>query len=781
MPGATNGVRKAEEDLQNGPTKKAKLATLDYTWEHLHNDLENGKKAGVWGGCNSAWWGLASIRAGVDMKQWHKKRSPDEFYVETLHEHLQKESTRRRWNEIVTMDPMGLYAGPPTISATYAHMNIPELTLEPDDKIVNKDGSINVVKAAVDYAWNIPGLAQRLGMDETKMRELLSEYTCNPDVLNPELKAFLPPVGGFGIYFFGDISKLSEPTTEIAVRVHDACCGSDVFGTDICTCRPYLVFAIQGCVETAKRGGVGMVVYFAKEGRSLGEVTKYRVYNARKRQKGGDRPEMYFYQTESIAGIRDARFQEMMPDFLLWLGINRIDWLLSMSSDKYEGITNMGIEVMQRVSLPDMYVPADAHVEISAKISAGYHTDSLDSNELIASLRALEMIRSRCQQVFDLAKAGKTVHFNLDLQKMPKVVDYVINETKKSYPDLKVPYHSRWRHFDEKEVDVMTSKWPVDKVEKVRRLVDLVTISVLLDAGAGPTWHYTDSKGHTHVRSEGLARASMDMFEDGIFSSDVAVPHRVNSHGLKKLTLKELQKGFQVSAEGNPMIGLEGRYGLLQRLATALEQQPEFFGKEVCRPGNLVDYVIAHVKDNKVSIRVLWKAVVEGFETIWPENLSGVRRGDVWVYSPLKKIGQPGSDMIPFHKLSQWLTYSLLEPLEQLGIKFTDMHLMTGLAEYRNGGLFVDLDVLTLKDPSILALEHSPGSELMVEWRALTICLLDLCAVEVRKKLGKTEEEMPLAAVLQGGTWAAGRSIAAEKRPTDKKPPITVRSDGTVF
>jgi hypothetical protein len=175
------------------------------------------------------------------------------------------------------------------------------------------------------------------------------------------------------------------------------------------------------------------------------------------------------------------------------------------------------------------------------------------------------------------------------------------------------------------------------------------------------------------------------MFKDGIFSSDVALPYRVNSHGLKSLTLKQMQKGFQIDDVENPMVGLEGRWRLLRRLGKALDAHPEYFGVEAPRPGNLVDYVLKHKTGSNVSIKVLWKAVIEGFESIWPEHLSGIRRGDVWCYSPLKQIGVTASDMVPFHKLSQWLTYSLLEPIEQLNIKFEHMELMTGLAEYRNG------------------------------------------------------------------------------------------------
>eukprot|EP00456_Euglypha_rotunda_P036759 TRINITY_DN2822_c0_g1_i19.p1 TRINITY_DN2822_c0_g1~~TRINITY_DN2822_c0_g1_i19.p1 ORF type:complete len:660 (+),score=102.21 TRINITY_DN2822_c0_g1_i19:449-2428(+) len=659
-------------------------------------------------------------------------------------------------------------------------MSIPELKLRKDKTIVNDDGTINAVKVAVDYVWNIKGISERLKMKESEMRKVLADYTQNEKIVtDTSTNVFLPPLGGLTLYLIGDITKLRDETTEVAVRVHDSCCGSDVFGTDICTCRPYLVFSIQGAVECAQRGGVGVIIYFQKEGRSLGEVTKYRVYNARKRQAGGDRAEKYFYQTETIAGIRDARFQDLMPDALLWLGITRIHWLLSMSSEKYDAIVDAGIEVMQRVPLPDMYVPDGAQVEITAKVSSGYHAETINPEQIIGTLRDLESVRLRTRRVYELAKENKTIHFELDEKKIPECANYVIKIIEENYPKGDIPYHSRWRHFDSKTVANVSSKWPCTPKERAKRLLDLVTVSVLLDAGAG-SWKFVDQRGHVLERSEGLAAASLNMFSNGLFSSDVAIPHRVNSHGLKTLTLDQFRQGFQVS-EQNPLIGLKDRFQLLKRLGKALESNSEFFGSEVCRPGNIVDYIFQHAKNQRVSIRVLWKAIIQGFESIWPENLSAVRRGDVWVYTPLKEIGKPASDLIPFHKLSQWLAYSLLEPIEELGIQFDDLHLLTGLAEYRNGGLFVDFGVLKPRDPNSLKIEFDVGSELMVEWRALTVSLLDVLAEEIRKKLKKTKDELPLPKILQGGTWAAGRAIAAEKRPESRSPPIRVRSNGTVF
>lgn len=205
---------------------------------------------------------------------------------------------------------------------------------------------------------------------------------------------------------FGDVIKIRDPKTEIAVRVHDECNGSDVFCTDICTCRPYLIFALKSCIECAQRGGVGIIAYFRKEGRSLGEVTKFRVYNARKNQQGGDRAETYFHHTEEVCGIRDARFQTMMPDILSWMGVDRIDWLLSMSREKYDAIMEAGITVNQRVALPDVYIPKHAHVEVIAKIADGYHADECKTEATMTALRSLRTVRVQCRRLFMLAQNG---------------------------------------------------------------------------------------------------------------------------------------------------------------------------------------------------------------------------------------------------------------------------------------------------------------------------------------------------------------------------------------
>lgn len=281
----------------------------------------------------------------------------------------------------------------PTIAITKAHINMPELVgaiaagrLHPDGDILQANGDVKVTKAAIDPVWHLPGLAERFGIKESQLRRHLFEQTAGmfPElVTRPDLKVFLPPIGGMTLYFFGDVTKLGKPETKVACRLHDECNGSDVFGSDICTCRPYLAHGIEVCIEMAQQGGVGLVIYNRKEGRALGEVTKFLVYNARKRQVGGDRAETYFARTECVAGVQDMRFQELMPDVFHWLGITRIDRWASMSNMKHGALVEQGIEVVERVPIPEELIPADASVEMDAKKAAGYFsTYTPDASEL---------------------------------------------------------------------------------------------------------------------------------------------------------------------------------------------------------------------------------------------------------------------------------------------------------------------------------------------------------------------------------------------------------------
>lgn len=309
--------------------------------------------------------------------------------------------------KIVSLDPFGAIASEvfasyyeqgydirPTIAITKAHINMPELQyavekgrLQVDGQIMKPNGDLVVTKAAIEPVWYLPGVAKRFGISEGDLRRALFEQTGGmfPElVTRSDLEVFLPPIGGLTVYIVGDMAAIADPNKPVAVRVHDECNGSDVFGSDICTCRPYLVHGIEVCVQTAQEGGVGVIVYCRKEGRALGEVTKFLVYNARKRQEGGDRADAYFARTECVAGVQDMRFQELMPDVLHWLGITRIDRMVSMSNMKYNAITESGIEIGERIPIPEGLIPQDARVEIEAKKAAGYYTtgDVLDADGL---------------------------------------------------------------------------------------------------------------------------------------------------------------------------------------------------------------------------------------------------------------------------------------------------------------------------------------------------------------------------------------------------------------
>ncbi len=282
----------------------------------------------------------------------------------------------------------------PTIAVTRAHINMPEIVaamadgrLVADGAVLGAAGDARVTKIAIEPVWWLPGIARRFGVQPGELKRILFEQTGGmfPElVTRPDLDVFLPPIGGTTVYLFGDVAKLGRSETPITCRIHDECNGSDVFGSDICTCRPYLAHGIELCIEQAQQGGVGVIVYGRKEGRALGEVTKFLVYNARKRQEGGDRAERYFERTECVAGVTDMRFQELMPDVLHWLGITRIDRLVSMSNLKYQPLVASGIEVVERVAIPDALIPPDASVEMDAKKAAGYFSTEVPGEAELA-------------------------------------------------------------------------------------------------------------------------------------------------------------------------------------------------------------------------------------------------------------------------------------------------------------------------------------------------------------------------------------------------------------
>ena len=310
-------------------------------------------------------------------------------------------------DKIVSIDPFGAvvtdvfadyiekgYHIHPTIAITKAHIQMPEVQdaikagrLKPDGQLLKKNGECVVTKAAIEPVWYLPGVAKRFGVKESVLRHTLYEKTGGmfPDLVScPDLKVFLPPIGGMTVYIFGDVNRVGDVHVPLTARVHDECSGSDVFGSDICTCRPYLAHAIEECIRGAQRGGSGVFIYYRNEGRAMGEVNKYLIYNARKRQKGGDRAEKYFDRAICIAGTSDLRLYALMPDVLHWLGITKIDRLVSMSNLKYGALVNAGIKVVKRIALPKYVIPPEAYVEIDAKVQSGYHTEGAvpDQDEL---------------------------------------------------------------------------------------------------------------------------------------------------------------------------------------------------------------------------------------------------------------------------------------------------------------------------------------------------------------------------------------------------------------
>ncbi len=432
--------------------------------------------------------------------------------------------------------------------------------------------------------------------------------------------------------------------------------------------------------------------------------------------------------------------------------------------------------------------------------------------------------------IFEAGSAGKLAHFELRLERLDEAADFVADTIRLNYPSLKVPFHSRWRHFVIEGQD----RWlkaagdgslPPGSAARARARFELAITSVLLDAGAGPAWRWAEPVSSAagvatwrHVgRSEGLALASFAAWERGYFSSTLDEPRRVDAEGLRTLSVDELSKAFLVGPD-NPLDGLEGRAALLNRLGDAITARPDLFGTEG-RLGGLFDTLVARAEVNvspppsgegvgvggesvtsvglvhptpapspsrgggKVVVAApdILRLLLEALGSIWPGRiaLDGVDLGDTWRH-PAVVVPGPTKGLVPFHKLSQWLSYSLIEPLQEAGIEVTDIDGLTGLAEYRNGGLFVDLGVIEPRSASLQEREHHPGDEPIVEWRALTVVLLDRIAPLVRAKLGVTADAMPLASVLEGGTWSAGRRIAKQKR-ADGGPPVRIISDGSVF
>jgi hypothetical protein len=400
----------------------------------------------------------------------------------------------------------------------------------------------------------------------------------------------------------------------------------------------------------------------------------------------------------------------------------------------------------------------------------------------LAHLLTAAAVRERCRMVHDWVASGRSPHFTLDHARLDRVAAYVAEVTRAAYPDLKVPPHSRWRHFSAGGIDrwgALAGRLPTDPLEKARAAIDLATVSVLLDAGAGADWHYRErDRGLRFSRSEGLAVASFHMFCDGGFSSDPEQPLRADSKALQAIDDHTLAHHFHVDA-GNPLIGLERRGLLLRRLGKALAARPGLFGTAPARPGNLVDYLPHVAGDRHIPAARVLATLLEGLSPIWPSGLvlHGHPLGDAGRHPAVH--GDP-DHVVPFHKLSQWLTYSLIEPLETAGLVATGLDELTALPEYRNGGLLIDLDVIRPRRLPDADEPYDVASELIVEWRALTVALMDQLLPLFRAKLG-LDTSFALPHLLQGGTWSAGRKIALALRPPNGAPPLPTAADGTVF
>jgi hypothetical protein len=399
-----------------------------------------------------------------------------------------------------------------------------------------------------------------------------------------------------------------------------------------------------------------------------------------------------------------------------------------------------------------------------------------------ALLRSTDAIRQRARALLARARRGASPWFAVNDGALSTTAVLVAEVTQARYPDLRIPYHSRWRHFEAGGVDrralLDEALGPVPREERARAQIDLALVSVLLDAGAGPGWKYLEAPlDHAYTRSEGLGVASFHAFTAGLFSSDPAQPLRADAQGLRALTPARLAQAFQVGS-GNPLVGLEGRAELLRRLGAALQERPDLFGRSIPRPGGLFDRLTAQPQG--IQAHELLSLLLIGLAPVWPARnaIGGVALGDCWRHPAVRGPGLSDGWM-PFHKLSQWLTYSLLEPFEWAGVPVGGLHALTGLPEYRNGGLPLDAGVLRLRDEALARRTHRAGDEFIVEWRALTVALLDELAPLVRGHLQLDEARMPLACVLEGGTWAAGRVLAQRLR--DGSPPLDIESDGTVF
>ena len=414
--------------------------------------------------------------------------------------------------------------------------------------------------------------------------------------------------------------------------------------------------------------------------------------------------------------------------------------------------------------------------------SDGGHGDPVSA---VAWLRSPEAIRERAAWILAAAERAELEHFRLDLDQLDPTADYVIDTIYASYPSLDIPLHSRWRHFAAGGRDrwrgLATELDHVARLERARIRADLAVVSVLLDAGAGERWRYIEpSCGQVFSRSEGLAVASFDFFTRGLCSADPSNPLRADADALVGLDAALIERHLQV-ADDNPLVGTIGRARLLNALGHALQSSPALFGGDRPRAGHLIDHLMEKSVDGTLPAEAVLEALLRGLAPIWISGveLDGVNLGDVGRHSAAA-TDDLTSGLVPFHKPPQWLAFSLIEPLEELGIDIVGQDDLTPLADYRNGGLLIDLGLIRPRHDAILGQTHPWNAELVTEWRALTVALIEVIATRIREKLELSPIDLPLAKVLEGGTWRAGRRIARECRP-DGSPPLTLLGDGTML
>ena len=448
---------------------------------------------------------------------------------------------------------------------------------------------------------------------------------------------------------------------------------------------------------------------------------------------------------------------------------------------------------------------ADAQGHVDPRMDLATNADQPESAASL--LRTTAEIRRRAQALLARARRGESQWFRVgDANVLEDAATEVATVTRDRYGWQPIPYHSRWRHFEAGGVDRLgeLNRRLADQPAHARAKahIDLVLVSVLLDAGAGPDWKYHEAaSGQSFARSEGLGVASYHAFMAGLFSSDPDRPLQADAAGLRGLVADQLAQAFQVS-DANPLVGMAGRTGLLRRLGEVMAEQPAVFGVAQQRPGGLFDLLVspngvevpptATVQAHDIlsqllaSLSAIWPAAnridslaADGSDVLPGSADADLLLGDCWRHGAVEGPGLTNGWM-PFHKLSQWLTYSLIEPFEAGGVRVEGLNQLTGLPEYRNGGLLLDAGVLIPTYPALLDRQWQAGDEFIVEWRALTVALLDELAPLVRHKLGATEADLPLACVLEGGTWAAGRVLAARAREGGG-PPLQIVSDGTVF